>query len=79
MSLTHEKVGSLPVVNWFLERLGLTEILERYVPSDDVRLRLAPASVIELVVRNIILSHELRWANRAAPTSRSNPGWGLTT
>jgi transposase len=62
VSLTHEKLGCLPVVNYFLERLRLAEILERYVPSDDARLRLAPVAVIELVVRNIILSHEPLYA-----------------
>jgi hypothetical protein len=60
--LTHERVGALPVVNWFLERLGLSELLERYVPVTDTRLRLAPARVIELVVRNILLSHEPLYA-----------------
>ena len=48
-SLIHEQLGSLPVVNWFLERLRLTEILGRYVPTDDARLRLAPATVIALL------------------------------
>ncbi len=62
MSLTHERLGALPVVNWFLERLRLTEILERYVPSDDARLRLAPATVVALLVRNIVVSHEPLYA-----------------
>ena len=62
MSLTHERLGSLPVVNWFLQRLRLAEILESYLPADDPRLRLAPASVIALLVRNIIVSHEPLYA-----------------
>ena len=62
MSLTHERLGSLPVVNWFLKRLRLAEILESYLPADDPRLRLAPASVIALLVRNIIVSHEPLYA-----------------
>jgi hypothetical protein len=45
MSLTHEKLGSLPVVNSFLTRLRLTEILDRYLPVDDARLRVAPATI----------------------------------
>lgn len=62
LSLTHERLGSLPVVNWFLERLRLTEILERYLPADDARLRLAPATVVALLVRNIVVSHEPLYA-----------------
>lgn len=61
-SLSHEKLGSLPVVNWFLDRLRLNEILGRYLPADDARLRLAPATVVELVVRNIVVSHEPLYA-----------------
>ena len=61
-SLSHEKFGSLPVVNWFLERLRLAEILDRYLPVDDARLRLAPATVATLLVRNIMVSHEPLYA-----------------
>ena len=61
-SLIHEQLGSLPVVNWFLERLRLTEILGRYVPTDDARLRLAPATVITLLGEH---SGESRAALRA--------------
>ena len=62
MSLTYEKLGSLPVVNWFLTRLRLTEILERYVPGDDARLRLTPATVVALLLRNSLVSHEPLYA-----------------
>ncbi|MCA1682052.1 MAG: IS1634 family transposase [Actinobacteria bacterium] len=55
--LRSETVGSLPIVNHFLARMGLGELLERHLPHDDARLRLAPATVIGLVVRNLIVSH----------------------
>jgi hypothetical protein len=57
LGLAHEKIGCLPVVNWFLSRMGLAAILERHLPHDDARLRLAPAAVIGLVVRNLVCSH----------------------
>jgi transposase len=50
-------LGCLPVVNFFLQRLGLAECLDRYLPHDDVRLRLAPAAVIQVVVANIAAGH----------------------
>jgi len=60
--LTHEKVGCLPIVNWFLGRMGIDDILNRNLPCDDARLRLAPSQVIGLVVRNIICSHKPLYA-----------------
>jgi transposase len=56
--LRSETVGSLPIVNHFLARMGLGELLERHLPHDDARLRLAPATVIALVVRNLIVAHQ---------------------
>jgi transposase len=55
--LTSEVVGPMPVVNHFLDRIGLAGRLDRHLPSDDRRLRLAPATVIGVVVRNLIVGH----------------------
>lgn len=55
--LRSETLGALPVVNHFLDRMGLSALLTRHLPHDDARLRLAPAAVIGVVVRNIIVSH----------------------
>lgn len=60
--LIHDKLGSLPIVNWFLERMSLSDILERHLPRDDARLRLAPAQVIGLVVRNLVCSRRPLYA-----------------
>jgi transposase len=73
VTLSHKKLASLPVVNWFLTRLRLSEILDRYLPADDARLRLAPATVVTLLVRNIELSHEplyalSEWASSYEPS-----------
>ena len=50
-------LGCLPVVNAFLDRVGMPALLARYLPHDDARLRLAPAAVIGVVVRNLLLAH----------------------
>jgi len=55
--LRSQLLGALPVVNAFLDRIGLPALLDRYVPHDDARLRLAPAAVIAVVVRNLVLAH----------------------
>jgi transposase len=55
--LRSQTLGCLPVVNFFLDRMGLPAALERCLPRDDARLRLAPATVIGVVVRNLVVSH----------------------
>lgn len=67
-----EVLGPLPVVNHFCRRLGLDDSLARHVPCDDRRLRLAPASVLGVVVRNLVVAHRPlyalgEWATRFAP------------
>jgi len=56
--LRSQTLGPLPVVNHFLDRLGVAELLERHLPQDDRRLRLAPAVVIGVVIRNLVLHRE---------------------
>src|SRR6266540_7112498 len=52
--LRTELLGPLPVINHFLARMGLAGSLHRFVPYDDARLRLAPAIVLGVVVRNLV-------------------------
>jgi len=76
--LRSETVASLPVINHFLARMGLSELLERHLPHDDARLRLAPAAVIGLVVRNLIVAHQPVYAlgEWAAPYQSALLGLG---
>jgi transposase len=53
-----EVLGALPVVDHFLERLGLAELLEEHLGAADARVRLAPAKAIGVVVRNLAISHQ---------------------
>lgn len=55
--LHSQAVGALPIVNWFLARIGLDDALGAHVPCDDRRLRLAPAAALGVVVRNLIIDH----------------------
>lgn len=68
-----ERVGALPIVNWFLARIGLDDALSTHVRADDRRLRLAPAQALGVVVRNLIVDHEpvyalSEWAAAFDPT-----------
>ena len=70
--LVSAKVGALPIVNHFLARLGLIGALDRHVPDDDDRLALSPATVLSLVISNLVVDHEpvyalLEWARAYDP------------
>ena len=56
-TLRSQRLGCLPIVNFFLTRIGVAEHLGTYLPADDVRLRMAPAAVIAVLVRNIVAGH----------------------
>jgi transposase len=65
--LATRQLGALPIVDWFCHRLGLCELLETFVPHDDARLRIPPATAIGVLVRNLALAREPvyglgRWA-----------------
>jgi len=54
-TLDTDQLGALPIVDVFIDRLGLARLLERFVPHDDVRLKLAPATALGVVVRNLMV------------------------
>jgi hypothetical protein len=73
LALRSQRLGCLPIVNFFLARIGLAEHLQTCLPADDARLRLAPAAVIAVLVRNIVAGHRPvyalgEWAARYDPT-----------
>ncbi len=53
--LDTQVLGALPVINAFIDRLGLVGLLEQHLPSADARLKLVPGTAIGLVVRNLVL------------------------
>jgi len=56
--LRTQMIGSLPVINHFLSRVGLDDTLRAHLADDDARLVLAPATALGVVVRNLIVSHQ---------------------
>jgi transposase len=74
VELHSETLGALPVVNWFVERSGIEGIVDRFVPTDDARLRLSPGAVIGVVLRNIVVAHRpvyalSEWAEPFVPSA----------
>ena len=56
--LRSERLGPLPLINAFLERLQLSERLERFVPSRDRRVKLRYATALGVLLRSILVERE---------------------
>ena len=71
-TLQSDVLGALPLINHFLSRLQVSQLLERFVPHDDARLALAPAAVFGVLVRNLVIHKEpvyalSEWVSRYDP------------
>jgi transposase len=56
------RVGSLPLINHFLERLELEDVLDGYLPADDVRQEIPTKRIVLLLVRNVLISRKPMYA-----------------
>jgi hypothetical protein len=71
LELQSRLLAGLPIVNTFYDRLGIDRLLETHV-SGDGRLRVSPANVLGVVVRNLVMRHAPvyalgEWASRYDP------------
>ena len=57
-TLRTERLGPLPLVNHFIERMGLAALLEKHVPTTDRRCRLSHAQALGVLVRSIVVERE---------------------
>lgn len=58
LSLRTERLGPLPVINLFLERIDLEARLDRFVPTCDRRVRLPYAKALGVLLRSILVERE---------------------
>ena len=70
--LTTVRIAALPIVDRYLQRLRLDELLARHLPHEDARTTLAVSRTIGVVVRNLALGREPlyavgEWAARHEP------------
>ena len=71
-TLNSYRIGALPIINRFLERMRLAEFLRSYLPPADRRCRIAPTIGVMLLLKNVLLCREPlygvgEWAARYAP------------
>jgi transposase len=58
LALRSHQLGALPIIDHFLERLGVMEVLERYLAPNDRRLRLPAAKALGVLVCNLVIHKE---------------------
>ena len=66
------EVGALPLINAFLGRMRLSEILSDHLPADDPRTELPTVRALLVLVRNVLLARQplygvAEWAARFVP------------
>ena len=55
LALHSRTLGALPVLQYVFDRLGLDALLRQAVPIEDPRYRIAPATALGVLLRNIVL------------------------
>jgi transposase len=71
-ALNSRRIAALPILNHFLRRLRLREILRDHLPHEDGRTRVPTATALLVLLRNMLISREPlygvgEWAARHEP------------
>jgi transposase len=74
-----QRLGPLPLVNHYLERLGLLALFERFVPTTDFRCRLPYARGLGVLLRSIITEREPLYRLGEVVSTFAPESFGLTT
>lgn len=77
LDLRSERLGPLPLINHFLDRLGLEEILERFVPTPSRRTKLPYAKGIGVLVRSLLVDREPIYRQHETVSAFAESAFGL--
>lgn len=75
--LSSERLGPLPLINHFVSRLGLSELIDAAIPTTDGRCRLAYAKAVGVLIRSIATEREPVYRLGEAVSSFAPEGFGL--
>jgi transposase len=78
LELRSERLGPLPLINRFLDRLGLEAMLEQFVPTNDRRVRLPYAKALGLLLRSILVEREPFYRQHETVSTFASEAFGLT-
>ena len=56
--LESTRLGALPIIERFLERMSVAALLDRHLPTGDARVSLPTSTVIGVLIRNLCLERE---------------------
>jgi transposase len=76
-ALRTDRLGPLPLVNHFLERLGLDGLLRQHVPTGDRRVTLPYASGLGVLLRSIIVEREPIYRQQETVRTFAPAAYGL--
>jgi transposase len=77
-SLHSERLGPLPLVNHFLRRIGLEQLLDQHVPTRDRRSAVAHAQALGVLLRSIIVEREPIYRQQETAVSFAPELFGLS-
>ena len=71
-TLRSEKIGALPIINHFIQRLRLEELPQEHLPREDKRVKVPAAKALLVLLRNLLISRQPlygmgEWASGYAP------------
>ncbi len=77
LRLHTERLGPLPLINHFLERLGLEDLVDRFVPTKDRRVRLPYAKSIGVLLRSFLCEREPIYRQQETVSTFAAEAFGL--
>jgi uncharacterized protein DUF4277 len=76
--LHSERLGPLPLINHFIERIGLEAMLDRHVPTLDGRSALPHAKALGVLLRSIIVEREPIYRQQETALDFAPAAFGLS-
>ena len=77
LGLHTERLGALPLINHFLDRLQLETHLEAFVPTRDRRIRLPYAKALGVLVRSLLIEREPMYRQHETVSTFAPAAFGL--
>jgi transposase len=77
-ALRSERLGPLPLINHFLQRIGLEALLDQHVPTRDRRCAVAHARALGVLLRSIIVEREPIYRQQETAVSFAPELFGLS-
>jgi len=78
LTLASQRLGPLPIINHFLERLGLEALLDRFVQTNDPRTKIPNSTCLGVLLRSIIVHREPIYRQHETVCAYANGVFGVS-